>query len=449
MEIKQIPYSQEAEASLLGNFTLFSHSLADALEAGLLSHDFFIERNRLIFSMMVELKEAGLPYDVTSLIKRLKDYQTLDKAGGVEYLLELQNASIGANSTTYYVKILKEKSYRRKMLEMVRSLEASCYDGAKELDTILDNAEKQILAITRDRYVEDFKETPLVVEQVIDNIKALRSGGGKIGIKTGFSDLDYYTKGFKRGDLIILAARPSVGKTAFALNLALNIASSKSGNLGAVAIFSLEMGADQLITRMLSIESRIESSKMADGRLTNDEFAKLFYSANILKNEKIRIDDTAAIKVSEIFSKCRKLNNKEGLSAIIIDYIQLIGSSSKSFESRQQEVSEISRGLKALARELDVPVIALSQLSRSVEKREDKRPLLSDLRESGALEQDADIVMFLYRDEYYKKEAGETNEQEVELNIAKHRNGQTGLIKIHFKKQIGKFLTIKRMENNQ
>lgn len=446
----KLQFAQETEASLIGNFLLFQESLQLALEAGLVSDDFVLVKHQLIFNALVELKESNLPYDITSLLQRLKDYQIIDKVGGVNFLAELQNQAVGLNYTAHYVNILKSKTYRRKIIELSKNLQMLASDGSKEVEYVLDEAEKNILNITRNRFVSDFKETPLVIDEVIENIKALQRGGGTVGIKTSFGDLDHMTKGFKRGDLIILAARPSVGKTAFALNLALNIAGSKSGNLGAVAIFSLEMGADQLINRMLSTRSRIDGGKLIDGKLTNDDFTRLMASANQLKKEKIKIDDTAGIKVSEIFSKCRKLSKQEGLSCVIIDYIQLINSTNNNYESRQQQVSEISRNLKALARELNVPVVALSQLSRSVEKREDKRPMLSDLRESGALEQDADIVMFLYRGEYYdKQESKESDEQEVELNIAKHRNGPTGTIFLHFKKSTGSFISVQFREKNQ
>lgn len=443
----KLQFAQETEASLIGNFLLFQESLQLALEAGLVSDDFVVVKHQLIFNALVELKESNLPYDITSLLQRLKDYQIIDKVGGVNFLAELQNQAVGINYTAHYVNILKSKTYRRKIIELSKNLQMLASDGSKEVEFVLDEAEKNILNITRNRYVSDFKETPLVIDEVIENIKALQRGGGTVGIKTSFGDLDHMTKGFKRGDLIILAARPSVGKTAFALNLALNIAGSKSGNLGAVAIFSLEMGADQLVNRMLSTRSRIDGGKLADGKLTNDDFTRLMATASQLKKEKIKIDDTAGIKVSEIFSKCRKLNKQEGLSCVIIDYIQLINSTNNNYESRQQQVSEISRSLKALARELNVPVVALSQLSRSVEKREDKRPMLSDLRESGALEQDADIVMFLYRGEYYdRQENKESDEQEVELNIAKHRNGPTGTIFLHFKKSTGSFISVQFRE---
>lgn len=448
MTIRNMPYSNEVEMTLLGNFTLYEDSLQIALEAGLLSTDFYVERNRIIFSMIADMKQQGLPYDIASLYERLKDLNVLEKVGDLEYLTNIQNAAIGNNHTEHYVDILRKKSYSRNLIKLAKQIEDNSYDGAKSLDETLDEAEKGILNITRNRFVSDFRETSQAIDNVIESIQKLQSGTNAAGVKSLFRDLDYKTNGFQRGDLVILAARPSVGKTAFALNIALNIAGVSSGQLGAVAIFSLEMGAEQLISRMLSARSRVKGEKIRTGKLDNEDWVRLNNAANRLRKEKIYIDDTPAIKVSEIFSKCRKLKAKEGLSCVLIDYIQLIGTSGKNSESRQQEVSEISRSLKALARELEVPVIALSQLSRSVEKREDKRPMLSDLRESGALEQDADIVMFLYRDEYYKKDKEESDEQIVELTLAKHRNGPTGKISLAFHKDVNAFLNIDHVRGN-
>ncbi|MDY6062961.1 MAG: replicative DNA helicase [Erysipelotrichaceae bacterium] len=444
MTQKLIPFSNEAEVSLLGNFILWPDTLQDALEEGLLSTDFYLERNRLIFTTIVEMKSSGLPYEITSLNQRLKDYGLLDKIGGINYLVELQSAAVGSNATKHYVKIIRDKAINRNLIDFAKTIENQSYDGSQTVDELLDDAERGILNITRNRFVRDFSDSVEVIDRVIDNVRALSDGNIATGVKCAYRDLDEKTNGFQRGDLIILAARPSVGKTAFAINVALNIAGIDNGQLGAVAIFSLEMSSEQLFSRMLSARSRVKGEKIRTGRLNNDDWSRLITASNRLKKEKLFIDDTPAIKISEIYSKCRKLRNKEGLACVVIDYIQLIGTNGNRGESRQQEVSEISRALKALARELEVPVIALSQLSRSVEKRDDKRPMLSDLRESGALEQDADIVMFLYRDEYYSKEKEESNVQEVEVTIAKHRNGPTGRITLAFHKDVNAFLTIDR-----
>ena len=300
-----------------------------------------------------------------------------------------------------------------------------------------DMAEKQILDVTRRRKTTDFKSSNEVVNEVIENIhKMSAQKSGVTGVATGYRDLDNTTNGFQRGDLIILAARPSMGKTAFALNVAMQIAQL---NHQAAAIFSLEMPAEQLISRMLSAKSRVPGGQLRTGFLNNNEWNQLNEAAADLKATKIFIDDSPNVRVSEIHSKCRKLQAEHGLAVILIDYIQLITGSGRNPDNRQQEVSEISRGLKGLARELQVPVIALSQLSRSVEKREDKRPMLSDLRESGALEQDADIVMFLYRDEYYQREKSEEGTEKTEINIAKHRNGPTRQIELAFERNINAF----------
>ncbi len=437
-----LPYSNEAETTLLGNFTLYPESLITAIENGLVSDDFFINRNKLIFQCMIDLRESNTDCDLTSLSQRLKDYNLLEQIGGLEYLINIQTNAVGNKSIDYYINILKTKSYARNLINLAKKIGDDATDGSKDINDTLDEAEKNILEITRNRYVKDFRDSSEAIDNVLDNLKRINSGKNPAGIKTTFRDLDYKTNGFQRGDLIILAARPSVGKTAFALNMALNISGIDNGQLGAVAIFSLEMSAEQLISRMLSARSKIPGEKIRTARFNDDEWNKLNYVASNLKKEKIYIDDTPAIKVAEIFSKCRKLKAKEGLACVLIDYIQLIGTSNKRSESRQQEVSEISRSLKALAREMEVPVIALSQLSRSVEKRDDKRPMLSDLRESGALEQDADIVMFLYREEYYKKDKIESNDQIVELTLAKHRNGPTGQIKLSFQKDINQFISV-------
>lgn len=328
----------------------------------------------------------------------------------------------------------------RRLIETAEQIAEEGFDSASELDEIMDKAEKEILEVTRSRRTTDFKSSKQVVNEVINEVIKLRDAkGGVTGIKTNYHVLDNITNGFQRGDLIILAARPSMGKTAFALNLALNAALL---NPGAIAIFSLEMPAEQLMKRILSAKGRVEGNKLRTGFLNNDEFNKLSEAANEIMACKLFIDDSAVVKMGDIFSKCRKLKSEHGLDLVVIDYLQLIsGNSRGSSDNRQQEVSDISRALKALARELEVPVIALSQLSRSVESRQDKRPMLSDLRESGAIEQDADIVMFLYRDEYYNrdKDPDNTEPDRTEINLAKHRNGATGQVELAFDKSYNAF----------
>ena len=442
MNDRTMPYSLEAEESLLGNIMLYDEAMRQTVEAGILSEDFYFDNHRKIYNIMYSMYEKKESIDPVSLSTKLKDFEYYDKVGGADFILRLAGSTISNANTKDYIRIIKNKSYARKVIEAANKIAVEGYDGKLEIEDLLDEAENRILGITRSRAMSDFKKSSEVFDATLEKIQRIYDQGDTItGIKSMYSDLDRMTTGFQRGDLIILAARPSVGKTAFALNISLNAASVSSG---AVAIFSLEMPADQLASRMLSAKSRVAGQKLRTGKLDNNDWSKVNEAVSELRRQKIYIDDTPGIKVSDIFAKCRTLKNDAGLSLIIIDYIQLIQGSGKN-ESRQQEVSEISRRLKALARELDVPVIALSQLSRGVEKREDKRPMLSDLRESGAIEQDADLVMFLYRDEYYnrKDEEERAATEEVELNLAKHRNGPTGLVKLMFEREINAFYGIK------
>ena len=442
MNDRTMPYSLEAEESLLGNIMLYDEAMRQTVEAGILSEDFYFDNHRKIYNIMYSMYEKKESIDTVSLSTKLKDFEYYDKVGGADFILRLAGSTISNANTKDYIRIIKNKSYARKVIEAANKIADEGYDGKLEIEDLLDEAENRILGITRSRAMSDFKKSSEVFDATLEKIQRIYDQGDTItGIKSMYSDLDRLTTGFQRGDLIILAARPSVGKTAFALNISLNAASVSSG---AVAIFSLEMPADQLASRMLSAKSRVAGQKLRTGKLDNNDWSKVNEAVSELRRQKIYIDDTPGIKVSDIFAKCRTLKNDAGLSLIIIDYIQLIQGSGKN-ESRQQEVSEISRRLKALARELDVPVIALSQLSRGVEKREDKRPMLSDLRESGAIEQDADLVMFLYRDEYYnrKDEEERAATEEVELNLAKHRNGPTGLVKLMFEREINAFYGIK------
>ena len=442
MNDRTMPYSLEAEESLLGNIMLYDEAMRQTVEAGILSEDFYFDNHRKIYNIMYSMYEKKESIDTVSLSTKLKDFEYYDKVGGADFILRLAGSTISNANTKDYIRIIKNKSYARKVIEAANKIADEGYDGKLEIEDLLDEAENRILGITRSRAMSDFKKSSEVFDVTLEKIQRIYDQGDTItGIKSMYSDLDRMTTGFQRGDLIILAARPSVGKTAFALNISLNAASVSSG---AVAIFSLEMPADQLASRMLSAKSRVAGQKLRTGKLDNNDWSKVNEAVSELRRQKIYIDDTPGIKVSDIFAKCRTLKNDAGLSLIIIDYIQLIQGSGKN-ESRQQEVSEISRRLKALARELDVPVIALSQLSRGVEKREDKRPMLSDLRESGAIEQDADLVMFLYRDEYYnrKDEEERAATEEVELNLAKHRNGPTGLVKLMFEREINAFYGIK------
>ncbi|HBS91330.1 MAG TPA: replicative DNA helicase [Erysipelotrichaceae bacterium] len=434
---RQLPHSIEAEQSLLGAMLIYPSAIKTASESGLTSEDFFMQAHSRIFQAMLDLADSGKPVDATSLVTRLNDSQQLSSIGGADYILQIADNSVSSANVKYYAEMIQDKSYLRNLILTAQKIAEEGFTASTDLDDVMDLAEKQILDVTRNRRSSDFRNSREVVSVVMDNITKMSTLKSNVtGLKTAYRELDKTTNGLQRGDLIILAARPSMGKTAFALNLATQVARH---NKLPVAIFSLEMPAEQLIQRMLSATSQVPGNQLRTGYLNNNEWNMLNEAATELKTMPIYIDDTPSIRVAEIFSKCRKLRTEHGLGLVLIDYIQLISGSSKNSDNRQQEVSEISRGLKALAREMKVPVIALSQLSRLVERREDKRPMLSDLRESGALEQDADIVMFLYRDDYYQKEKTEEKQEKVEVDIAKHRNGPTRKIELAFDRSINAF----------
>jgi len=438
---KSLPSAIDAEQSLLGTMMVYPNAARIAIESGMLSDYFFLDSHAKIFNVIFDLYNEGKPVDLTTVSTRLSDLNLLTFVGGTEYLINLSDTSVSSYNTKTYVELIQNKASMRNMIEACNQIVDLGLKGQTDIDEYLDVAEKLVLDVSRSRRVSEFKSSATLVNDVLEEIRKRSESKTNItGIKTGFTAMDNVTNGFQRGDLIILAARPSMGKTAVALNFASKIAQYQKED--AVAIFSLEMPAEHLIQRILAAKSDVEGVKLATGQLNNTDWSMLNEAALELRNTKIFIDDSPGIKVSEIFSKCRKLQVEHGLSAIFIDYIQLISGSSSYRENRQQEVSEISRNLKALARELKVPVIALSQLSRNVEYRQDKRPMLSDLRESGALEQDADIVMLLYRDSYYKSKAAEEENKKLEpedlksqileLNIAKHRNGPTRTIEFSF-----------------
>lgn len=444
MSQKNLPYSLEAEQSLLGNILIFKETMRECIEAGVESDDFYLDKHRRIYNICSSMYENRETIDTISLSTKLKDYEYFDSIGGLDYLLSLTDATIDKTNTKEYIRIIKNKSLARRIIKAGEEIASDGYDGQAGIDEVLEKAEKKILDITRSRTDSDFKPGSEVFESAVKKIEAIEAAGSAItGVKTRFSQLDQMTAGLQRSDMIILAARPSMGKSALALNIALN---SAMVSTGACAIFSLEMPCEQLANRMLSAKAKVDGQKIRKGQLNEAEWIKLKEAEQELKRQKIFFDDTPGIKISDMHAKCRKLKEDYGLYLIIIDYIQLIQSTTKA-ESRQQEVSDISRKIKAMARELDVPIIALSQLSRSVEARNDKRPMLSDLRESGAIEQDADIVMFIYREDYYKKDE-ERNEkrEDVELIIAKHRNGPIGTVKLAFEKDINAFYSISNSE---
>lgn len=442
-----LPHSIEAEKSLLGGLILFHKQMETVAEMDLKPDHFYTKHHEVLFLNMQELyRQKGL-LDVALLSSFLQDGNQLEQIGGMDYLAQLTMNASTTSMIRHYASVVLEKAQLRRLIETTSEI-AQNASGNKDINEILDSAEKKILDITRDRRSGDFKTGGNVAHQVVNHLKDLSAGKIKnVGMKTGYSHLDRMTRGFQPGDLIILAARPSVGKTALALNLATQAALLQLDK--SVAIFSLEMPAEQLVTRMLAFNSLVPSHHIQTGdNISNKMWTDLGLAVNELNKAKIFIDDSSMTKMSDVFSKCRKLKNDHNLGMIVIDYIQLINSSDKS-ENRQQEVSLISRQLKSLARELEVPVIALSQLSRGVTQRQDKRPLLSDLRESGAIEQDADMVIMLYREAYQNNDEDvvvkQDEDQVVEVIIGKHRNGPIGTVFLKFVPNINKFYTMERV----
>ena len=441
MSNKSMPYSIEAEESLLGNIMLYKDAMHECVDAGLTGEDFYLEKHISIYNMMNNMFERKETIDAVSLSTKLKDFGIYDKVGGIEYLMQLANATISATNTKEYINIIKNKSLARRIIKVGEEIANDAFDAKVDTDEMLENVEKKVTDVTRSKMDAEFKVGEVLFDETLKHVEKIQEAGSSItGVRTLFSDLDRMTAGFQKGDLVILAARPSMGKTALALNLATN---SASVNPGAIAIFSLEMPAEHVAIRILASKAKVEIQKIRTGNLNDEEWSRLNEASQELKKQNFYIDDTPGIRVSDMYAKCRKLARDNGLYMVIVDYIQLIQSTGKS-DSRQQEVSDISRKLKAMARELNVPLIALSQLSRSVESRTDKKPMLSDLRESGAIEQDADLVMFIYRDAYYNREENVNQEREdVDLILAKHRNGPTGEIKLAFEKNINAFYGIK------
>lgn len=431
------PHNHEAEQSVLGAIFLDPQALITASEI-LVPEDFYRIAHQKIFQTMLDLSDKGNAIDVVTVTEELSARKELEDVGGLSYLMELANAVPTAANVSYYAKIVEEKSILRRLIRTATKIVEESFTREDEVEELLSEAEKRIMEVANRKNAGDFKHVKDVLVETYDKIEQLQNRSGDVtGIPTGFMDLDRMTAGFQRNDLIIVAARPSVGKTAFALNIAQNVAVKAREN---VAIFSLEMGAEQLVMRMLCAEGNIDAQVLRTGALTAEDWSKLTIAMGTLSNAGIYIDDTPGIRVNEIRAKCRRLAQEKGLGMVVIDYLQLIQGSGRRGENRQQEVSEISRSLKALARELHVPVIALSQLSRGVEQRQDKRPMMSDIRESGSIEQDADIVAFLYRDDYYDKET--ENKNMIEIIIAKQRNGPTGTVTLAFKKEFNKFLNI-------
>lgn len=433
------PQNIEAEQAVLGAIFLEPEALVTASER-LAAEDFYRASHQRIYSVMILIAERGEPVDLVTVTAELQAKKWLEEIGGVSYLSDLANSVPTAANVDYYSQFVEEKSLLRRLIRVATNIAAEGYAEEDEVDTILSEAEKTILEVAHKKNTSAFISIKDVLVEAYDNIEKLQNQTGDItGIATGFSELDRITAGFQKNDLIIVAARPSVGKTAFALNIAQNIATKTDVN---VAIFSLEMGASQLVMRMICSEGNIDAQRLRTGALQEEDWTKLTMAMGSLSKAGIYIDDTPGIRVNEIRAKCRRLKQEKGVGMILIDYMQLLRGDGRSTENRQQEVSEISRSLKALARELEVPVIALSQLSRGVESRQDKRPMMSDIRESGSIEQDADIVAFLYRDDYYDKES--EKKDIIEIIIAKQRNGPIGTVELAFVKEYNKFVNLER-----
>lgn len=439
-----MPHSVESERTLLGGLIAFPKEIETVMEMDLRPEHFFVKNHEVLYREMLELYRQKGFVDLMALASFLKDGNKLESMGGVDFIGQLTQTAATSTNVRYYASLVMDKAQLRKLIENTQEI-IQVAQSNEEINEILDNAERKILDITRDRRAGDFKEGSQVAQGVLSTLRDLEAG--KIvnrGMKTNYTQLDRMTNGFQPGDLIILAARPSVGKTAFALNIATQTA--MLNNDKAIAIFSLEMRAEDLITRMLSARSMIPADIFKTGKeMTTHLWNALGIAVSDFRKTKLFIDDSSSTKMSDIFSKCRKLKNDENLGMIIIDYIQLINSTDFS-DNRQQQVSLISRQLKQLARELDVPVIGLSQLSRNTVQRQDKRPLLSDIRESGSIEQDADVVMMLYREDYQQydeeKKTEQDGQQEIEVIVAKHRNGQTGTVKLAFEPAINRFSNI-------
>ena len=438
MNEKIIPHSIEAEQSVLGSMFLSKYALQKALEE--LNKDlFYLESHGKIFEVINDLYESGSAIDVTTVTSELDKRNLLKQIGNVEYISEIVNSVVSAANIDDYIRIVEEKAIRRRLIETSLEIEKAGYSSPDSINELLDNAEKKMLNVVKTRKGTEFRKIQDVLTTTQENIEKLSLNGGDVtGLSTGFDEIDKKTSGLHANELIIIAARPAMGKTAFAVNLATNVAIR---NNKTVALFNMEMSAEQLVTRMMAAEGQISQSKLKTGNLGKNDWKQLDEAVTRLADTKIFIDDPPGMTIAEIRAKCRRLASTDGnLGLIIIDYLQLISGSARYAGNRQQEIAEISRALKTLAMELEIPIVALAQLSRGVEQREDKRPLLSDLRESGSIEQDADIVAFLYRDDYYTKKI-EIDEftSKSEFIMAKNRSGSTCTIDLIFKRDISKF----------
>ena len=434
---KVMPHNLEAEKSVIGSIFI-DREAAISVSEMLIAEDFYQKQYGIIFEAMVELYNENKPIDLVTLQDKLTEKELPPEYSEVEVIRELVMAVPTSANVKHYAEIVKETAVLRKLIKITEGIANECYLNKDSLETILEQTEKQIFNIVQSRGNSDYVDIKDVVLQSLESIEIVAKNKGAVtGVSTGFLDLDYKTSGMQPSDFILIAARPSMGKTAFVLNLAEHMAVKQKVT---TAIFSLEMSKDQLVKRMLAMNSHVDSQLIRTGNLKDDDWVKLIEGAREIGESKLILDDTPSISIAELRSKCRKYKLEHNLGIIMIDYLQLMSGGGKKSESRQQEISDISRSLKSLARELNVPVIALSQLSRAVEQRPDKRPMLSDLRESGAIEQDADVVMFVYRDDYYNKDSEDKGV--AEIIIGKQRNGPTGTVKLKWQGELTRFANL-------
>ncbi len=438
--IKRVqPHSIEAEQSVIGAMLMDKEAIVVASEM-LRGDEFYARQHGVLFDAMVELYNEGKPVDLITLQNRLREKDVPPEISSLEFVKDLLNVVPTSANVKHYATIVSEKALLRKLIRTNEEIVNACYAGKDKVETILEDTEKRVFELVQSRNSSDYVPIRQVVINALEKIEAsAKTKGNVTGLSTGFLDLDYKTAGMQPSDFILVAARPSMGKTAFVLNIAEHMAFKEDK---CVAIFSLEMSKEQLVNRLFSLESRVDAQQLRTGDLKDSDWEKLIESANVIGKSKLIIDDTPSISISEMRSKCRKFKLEHGLDIVIIDYLQLMSGSGRGNESRQQEISDISRSLKAMARELNVPVIALSQLSRAVEQRPDHRPMLSDLRESGAIEQDADVVMFIYRDDYYNKDS--ENKNIAEIIIAKQRNGPIGTVNLVWLPMYTKFANMEK-----
>lgn len=442
--IKRIlPHSIDAEKAVIGSMIMDADAVVAASEM-ITGDDFYQRQYGILFDAMVELYNEGKPVDVLTLQERLKMKDVPEEFSSIEFISELVSSVPTSANVRHYAQTVSDDATLRRLIRVNEEIANTCYQHRESLDEIMNTTEKRIFDVLQKKSTDEYVPIKDVVLSVIDKIEAAaRHKGTVTGLATGFYDLDYKTSGLQPSDLILIAARPSMGKTAFVLNLAQYMCVR---NHVPTAIFSLEMSKDQLVNRILSMESKVDSQSMRTGTLQPADWEKLIESAGVISTAPLIIDDTPGISITELRSKCRKYKLENDLGLVIIDYLQLMTGGSRKQESRQQEISEISRSLKALAREINAPVIALSQLSRACETRPDHRPMLSDLRESGAIEQDADVVMFIYRDEYYNKDS--EFKKQAEIIIAKQRNGPVGTVNLAWLGEYTKFANLSRQEDS-